>query len=175
MRLFFFLLCTCALFSESAMAANNEKIVYGFIEKATLLDKDLVLSAKLDTGAKSASLNATHISPIKIGDKPYLRFIVPTKEGDVTFECEYVGEVNIKVRAGERQASQLLNKFIQRPVVLMKIRLANNIQEIRVNLTNRKRFIYPLLLGRQAIKAFNGLVDPSRKYVINTETDNAKK
>lgn len=82
----------------------------------------------------------------------------------MAFKCEYVGEVRIKVRAGEAQATSLLRKSIQRPVVLMKIRLADKERTIRVNLTNRKRFIYPLLLGREAIKAFDGLIDPSLKY-----------
>ncbi len=128
------------------------------------MKKNLTLSAKLDTGAKSASLNATNIKEIEINGKPYLSFIVPSKEGDVEFKCEYVGEVRIKVRAGEAQAASLLRKSIQRPVVLMKIRLADKERTIRVNLTNRKRFIYPLLLGREAIKAFDGLIDPSLKY-----------
>lgn len=149
--------------------ANNEKTTYGFIEKATLVDKDLTLSAKLDTGAKSASLNATHITQVEIDGKPYLSFIVPSKEGDIPFKCEYVGEVNIKLRAGERHVSTLTLKSIQRPVVLMKIKLADKERIIRVNLTNRKRFIYPLLLGRQAIIAFDGIIDPSKKYLVRTE------
>jgi len=152
--------------------ANNEKIIYGYIEKATLVNKDLTLSAKLDTGAKSASLNAIKITEIDIEGKPYLSFTVPSKEGDIQFKCEYVGEVNIKVRAGEAQANPLFKRSIQRPVVLMRIKLGEKEQIIRVNLTNRKRFIYPLLLGREAIIAFDGLIDPSLKYtskIVKTE------
>ena len=149
--------------------ANNEKIIYGYIEKATLVSKDLTLSAKLDTGAKSASLNAIHINEIEVDGKPYLSFIVPSKEGDILFKCEHVGEVNIKVRAGEAQVNPLLRKSIKRPVVLMRIKLGKKEQVIRVNLTNRKRFIYPLLLGREAIIAFNGLIDPSLKYTFKAE------
>jgi hypothetical protein len=155
--------------SAGHVMANNEKIIYGYIEKATLVENDLTLSAKLDTGAKSASLNATHITPITVDGKSYLSFIVPTKEGDVHFKCEYVGSVNIKVRVGEGPASPLLRKSIQRPVVLMRIKLGQKEQVIRVNLTNRKRFIYPLLLGREAIIAFDGLVDPSLKYTKKLE------
>ena len=149
--------------------ANNEKIIYGYIEKATLIDKDLTLSAKLDTGAKSASLNATNIKEINLDGKPYLSFTVPSKEGDVPFKCEYLGDVNIKVRAGEAKIDPLLKKSIQRPVVLMRIRLAGKERQIRVNLTNRKRFIYPLLLGREAIIAFDGFIDPSLKYTFKIE------
>ena len=163
MRFFVFFFLSGSLLAGYAMA-NNEKIIYGYIEKATLVSNDLTLSAKLDTGAKSASLNATHITEIEVDGKPYLNFIVPSKEGDIQFKCEYVGEVNIKIRSGETQANPLLRKSIQRPVVLMRIKLGEKEQVIRVNLTNRKRFIYPLLLGREAIIAFDGLVDPSLKY-----------
>jgi hypothetical protein len=144
--------------------ASNEKTVFGFIEKVTLVDKNLTLSAKLDTGAKSASLNATQIKEISINGKPYLSFIVPSKAGDIAFQCEYVGDVNIKMRAQEAPLHPLLRKSIQRPVVMMRINLAGNERMIRVNLTNRKRFIYPLLLGREAIIAFDGVVDPRIKY-----------
>lgn len=163
-------LLACCFLSWSLLAgcamANHEKITFGFIEKATLIDNDLTLSAKLDTGAKSASLNATHISEIEVNGKPYLSFVVPSKEGDIQFKCEYVGKVNIKVRVGETQANPLLKHSINRPVVMMRIKLAGQERLIRVNLTNRKRFIYPLLLGREAILAFNGVIDPSLKYTL---------
>lgn len=147
--------------------ANFEKTTYGYIEKATLVDKDLTLSAKLDTGAKSASLNATKINEINQNGKPYLSFIVPSKEGDIAFTCEYVGKVNIKMRAGETQMTSLLRRTIKRPVVLMRIQLDDKERMIRVNLTNRKRFIYPLLLGREAIIAFDGVIDPNLKYTVS--------
>jgi hypothetical protein len=151
-------------FSIGPVMANSNTVTYGYIEKATLVDHDLTISAKLDTGAKSASLNATHIKEITKNGKPYLSFIVPSRQGDKFFECEYIGKVNIKNRAGEQHAYKLLRQSIRRPVVLMKVQLGNKIRTIRVNLTNRKHFIYPMLLGREAILAFDGVVDPNKKY-----------
>lgn len=152
------------------MASQEHKnFMYGYIEKAILVDKNLTISAKLDTGAKSASLNATHIKEVEVNGKPYLDFIVPSKEGDIPFRCEYVGKVSIKVRPGEPNIDQLLKKSIRRPVVLMNIQLGDKVRTIRVNLTNRKRFIYPLLLGREAIIAFEGMVDPTMKYTYKAE------
>lgn len=157
-----------SLLAGNAMA-NHEKTTYGYIEKATLTDNDLTLSAKLDTGAKSASLNAGKINEITKDGKPYLSFIVPSKQGDISFQCEYIGKVYIKVRSGEAQLDSLLQRTIKRPVVLMRIRLDNKERMIRVNLTNRKRFIYPLLLGREAIIAFDGIIDPNLKYTIKKD------
>jgi len=148
--------------------ASNDKIILGYIEKVTLLPQDLTLSAKLDTGAKTASLNAIKITQIDVHGVPYLRFIVPSKAGDITFQCEYIGKVSIKVRAGEIKTTNLFRKVISRPVVLMRMQLAGQERLIRVNLTNRKRFIYPLLLGRDAIIAFHGVIDPARRYIISS-------
>lgn len=171
-------LCTLLFISWSLLAGNamasHEKIIYGYIEKATLTAQDLTLSAKLDTGAKSASLNATHITEIEVDGKPYLSFTVPSKEGDVNFKCEYVGKVKIKVRSGEARANPLLQESIKRPVVLMRIKLGEQDETIRVNLTNRKRFIYPLLLGREAIIAFNGVIDPSLRYTLKSSITSKK-
>ncbi len=168
MRLFTLFFLFWSLLAGQAMA-NDSKVIYGYIEKATLVQQDLTLSAKLDTGAKSASLNAVKISEIRVNGKPYLSFIVPSKEGDIAFQCEYVGKVQIKVRTGEGQVNSLMRRTIKRPVVLMPIRLNNTERMIRVNLTNRKRFIYPLLLGREAIIAFNGVIDPAKKYTLSAQ------
>ncbi|WP_133131196.1 ATP-dependent zinc protease [Legionella yabuuchiae] len=167
MRLLFFFLFNLLTFG-SAMA-DNDKIVYGYVEKAVLVDQNLLISTKLDTGAKSASLNAINIREITQDDKTYLNFIVPTKEGDLEFTAEYVGNVKIKVRTGEKQANPLLRSTHKRPLVLMKIRLGEKERLIRVNLANRKNFIYPLLLGREAIVAFDGIVDPSKTYTVKTK------
>lgn len=153
-----------SILAGCSMAADEKKI-YGYVEKATLIDKNMTLSAKLDTGAKSASLSAIDIHEVEKNGKPYLRFKVPGKEGDVEFTCEYLGKVRIKVRAGENLAAEP----IKRPIVLINVKIGEKIRAIPVNLTNRKRFNYPLLLGRDAIIAFNGLVDPSHAFMMRTE------
>ena len=164
-------LCLLVVFFSELSMADNQKVVYGYIEKVILIDKQLPISAKLDTGAKSASLNARAIREVSIDGKPYLRFIVPSKNGDKEFTCEYIGEVNIKIRAGESHIAPISKTAIRRPMVRMKIQLGNQIREIRINLTNRKRFNYPLLLGREALINFNGVVDPARKFTLKNRLE----
>lgn len=163
------LMLTCTMLPGYAMTAEK-KIIYGYVEKATLVEKQLTLSAKLDTGAKSASLSAINIQEITKNGVNYLQFTVPSKQGDVSFLSEYVGRVRIKVRAGEHALGK--SEPIKRPVVLIRMRIGELERTIRVNLTNRKRFIYPLLLGRDAINAFNGIIDPSTAFTLkNTKVD----
>lgn len=149
--------------------AAEKKIIYGYVEKANLIDKGLIVSAKLDTGAKSASLSAIHIQEIELNGKNYLKYIVPSKQGDVELISEYIGKVRIKVRSGENSTSKM--EPLKRPVVLVRIQLGDMVRTIPVNLTNRKRFIYPLLLGRDAINAFSGLVDPGTAFTLKPRQD----
>ena len=161
-----YLLVFALLLSSGLTVANPDKTIYGYVEKVTLLDKNLMLRAKLDTGAKSASLNAVDISEIEVKGIPFLQFSVPTKEGLVVFQSEYIGRVKIKPRVGEPHHESQKHVPIRRPVVLMNIKLGDKVRAVLVNLTNRKRFNYPLLLGRDAINDFNGVIDPSQAFTI---------
>lgn len=143
--------------------AGAGKTVYGYVEKVMLVDKQLIVSAKLDTGAKTASLSAVNIREVKEKGKTYLAFIVPTKTGDVPFKAEYFGKVFIKPRVGEHHPKY---KSIYRPLVVVRLKLGDVERNIIVNLTNRKRFNYPLLLGRDALIAFNAVVDPSVAFLL---------
>lgn len=164
LRIIFFIL---GCFFINYTMASEEKIVYGYVEKATLVDKNLTVSAKMDTGAKSSSLSAINIEGIEQDGKQYLKFTVPSKAGNVEFVAPYLGKVKIKARVGENNS---IPEPISRPVVLIKIRVGAEEHEIVVNLTNRKRFNYPLLLGRDAIIAFSGLVDPGAVFKIKNNT-----
>lgn len=166
-RVFVFLLLSCLWTITMSGPLKN---IYGYVEHVVLIEKDLKLPAKLDTGAKSASLNAVDIKEVKEGEQLYLTFIVPSKAGDIKFKAPYIGDVKIKLRDAEKlNPGPLVKNYHPRPVVLMKVRLGEIERTIKVNLTNRKRFIYPLLLGRDAINAFNGVVDPTQKYVLESD------
>lgn len=174
MRLIWTLSIFTSLWAGPLMAKNEVHHTYGYVEKATLVDKNLTLSAKLDTGAKSASLNATNITEFNVGGKPYLRFTVPSKKDnkEYIFESPYVGKVKIKVRENEASPGVHAHAPIKRPVVILNVQLGDEVRAIRVNLTNRKRFIYPLLLGRDAIIAFNGAVDPALTFTVKSKSQN---
>ncbi|MBA3536329.1 MAG: ATP-dependent zinc protease [Tatlockia sp.] len=167
MNLRCFSLIVLLSFSGFSMAGGDTKIIYGYVEKTTLVEKGMVLSAKLDTGAKSASLSAANIREIVQNGKTYLNFTVLGKHEEIEFTSEYLGRVRIKVRDGENSQNKIAP--IKRPIVLMTLQIGDKIRKIPVNLTNRRRFNYPLLLGRDAIIAFDGLVDPSHAFLNKPE------
>lgn len=147
------------------------KNTYGYVEKVELVGKNMLLSAKLDTGAKSASLSAIRITSVERDGKPYLDFVIPSKLGDIAMSAPFVGKVKIKVRAGEKKTAgpAPTHSPITRPVVLIALRLGDKVREIPMNLTNRKRFNYPVLLGRDAIKTFDGVVDPALVFTLSKD------
>lgn len=149
--------------------AQGETQVYGYVEKVTVAEKNLTVSAKLDSGAKSASLHAVDITEIDQKGVPYLRFKVPTKEGVTVIDAPYVGKVKIKVRHSEANPALLKALPMKRPVVLLKLKLGDKERLVRVNLTNRKRFLYPLLLGRDAIIEFNGAINPALTFTTKSK------
>lgn len=142
------------------------KQIYGYIERVHLVDSPstLSLAAKMDTGAKSASIYATNIKKIKVNGKRYLRFHVPVNDKEILFEQPLLGYARIKTRAGEQHVGLVANAY-RRPVVKMAVKLGNETREIRVNLADRGNFNYSLLMGREAIIKFNGVIDPSKKYL----------
>ena len=151
-----FVLCCVVNIANAA-----QKIIYGHVEQITIMPDNFILPAKLDTGAKSSSINAQDIKIFKKDGVEWVSFSTELRKGRKhKFEEKLLDYVKIKVRAGEQESDDTPSA-IKRPVVQMKIKLANKEQLIEVNLADRSRFIYPFLLGRDAIIKFNGIVDPS--------------
>lgn len=147
----------------------KEKHVYGYVEKVYIPELKESVKAKLDTGAKSSSLSAVNIQETEEGETTYLTFTVPLKSGAITLKKPLVGKVKIKTRAGEYNKGKTKPKPLRRPIVKMTIQLGSQSREIEVNLTNRKRFNYPLLLGREALIEFGCIVDPAQAFLAETK------
>jgi hypothetical protein len=153
-------MCMFTLLANLASAYSAEKLELGWVEKAHLLPENLVLDAVLDTGANSTSIDATNISRFERDGRPWIRFSVSDRKGiTATFERPVVRAVRIK--KSDIDATT-------RPVVMLAICLAGRFREEAVNLTNRSKLRYPLLIGRAAM-AGRFLVNPSRKFTSSPD------
>ncbi|KPX29710.1 putative ATP-dependent zinc protease [Pseudomonas coronafaciens pv. coronafaciens] len=158
---FFTLLCLLSL-PGLTLAAN--KTVYGLNEYARLTDIDVEVAAKLDTGAKTASLSARDIKHFKRNGESWVRFYVATDRKHVhPVERPLARVSKIKRRADDLDPDDD-NRFSSRPVITLDICMGEVLRTIEVNLTDRSAFQYPLLIGSEALKRFDALVDPSLKY-----------
>ncbi len=134
----------------------QDRMVVGWVEKVMICPGNLVLHAKLDTGARHSSLNAQNMKLFKRQGKAWVRFDVVNRSGQrETFEKPVVRTAKIKdhIRPADR-----------RPVIQLGICLGDYYKEIEVNLTDRSEFKYQLLIGR-SFMAEHFWVDPSTKYM----------
>lgn len=145
------LACTVA---GTALAADAKKTTVGIVETVRLAPGDLTLEAKIDTGADGTSLSARDVENFSRDGKPWVRFVVPVGDTRHALELPLVRSVKIKRRNDAPS--------VTRPVVRLKICLGNASVDADVNLTDRSKFRYPMLIGVNVL-AGRAVVDPQHK------------
>lgn len=163
------ILFTSAIISFPLISMAN-KSVYGYLEPVTLAAKQVTLTAKLDTGAETASLSARNIQLYEKEGQEYVKFIVahPELEQAHHYNLPLARHARIKKRANDRIDKSSHNT---RPVVEMKIHFDDKQHEIMVNLIDRSHFSTPMLLGRKALEKMGALVDSTQENTLLEETD----
>lgn len=161
----------------------DDKVSYGLHEKVKVMDLGgMIVRAKLDTGARIASLSAVDIQLFTKDKQDWVRF-TPFINGKKLEPMERPIKklAKIKRRVGDCPTDEDeddknpkmddvknndINKpeYAYRPEIQMQICLGNSLQTIDVNLTDRSTFAFPLLIGAKALTAFNAVVDPSLEY-----------
>lgn len=157
---------------QEQMSTENGELLLDHVEATPMPDKIVVgrnewlwidllnrnLKARIDTGALSSSLNAIDIQPFERDGENWLRFRVPDEEhpegGDV-YEAPLVRNVRI------RQASA--DELDRRPVVRLRVRMGDHVDDAEFNLSNRENMLYPVLLGRNFLRDIM-VVDVAQKF-----------
>ncbi|WP_137885568.1 ATP-dependent zinc protease [Pseudomonas sp. 2FE] len=146
------------------MSLAADKTIYGLNEYAQLPDINQQVAAKLDTGAKTASLSARDIKRFKRDGETWVRFYLAIDDAHAhPIERPLARISKIKRRAGDYDPDEE-KTYTARPVIELDICMGKALRSIEVNLTDRSSFQYPLLIGSEALKRFDALVDPSLKY-----------
>lgn len=156
MSRYILMLMGCILVFVTPASYAGEKTVVGFAEKVRIYPGNLEVRARIDTGAKLASLHCNCITPIKRKGEDWVSFTVSNTEGKVIrLERKVHRVVSIKRHFGKSQ---------DRFVIMLDVCLANVHKETEVSLIDRKGLTYPMLIGRQFMgKDF--LVDTEGKYL----------
>ncbi len=151
----FLFLAAVLTVGQVAATSLETKRVMGWRERVRLVPENLVVEAKLDTGADCSSLDVPEFTSFVRDGKQWVRFSVTNHEGTRrTFEREVVRVGKIKRHVGSRQ---------ERPVVMMGLCVGAYCGETEVNLVDRSRFKCQLLVGR-GFMAGSILVDPSVEH-----------
>lgn len=128
----------------------------GHIEKVQVAG--MTFSAKLDTGADVSSISAENIRVYKENGQQMVSFLYQDKQGNKKqFSLPVVDMMKVKAKKGEQSAP--------RPVVEMTVKLGSLEETIRVNLQNRSRFDYSMILGQNFLK-YGVLVGSDQNYQL---------
>lgn len=131
----------------------------GWVEKIKITNLDSEVSAKLDSGATTSSINAEIISQpdeeTESGGTIKFKFI-DTDGKEVLYERPVERWVKIKKKEGGT---------IRRPVVKMVFCIAGKVIEEEVNLADRDEFNYSILVGRNMLVKGKLIIDSSQKFL----------
>lgn len=143
---------------HSAGRKRERPTVMGWVEKITLSDSSHTIKAKLDSGAKTSSVDAEIIKTFtRDGKKIALYRVMLDDNVTETYESRLIRWVRIKDKKGG---------YIRRPVVRMHFCIGKKTLKGEVSLAERGHFIYPVLIGRNMLEKGNILVDTSRTFII---------
>ena len=138
-----------------------KKTTLGWREKIELLEFDnSLIKAKIDTGARTSSLHATHISEKEENGEKYVAFrlktIIDNKSKFKFFKSKLKEWRIIRNSGGDEE---------YRPVIKTIIRIGKIKMNIETTLTQRSRMSYDMLIGRTALRK-RFLVDSGKSYTI---------
>lgn len=148
----------------AASAKPSVRPIYGLHEQVYISPLNVVLPAKVDTGADSSSLSATNIKWFKRGGESWVRFDLAV-DGMELNDIELPRSHNVRIR---RRASDYDPEeeayYARRPVVELTLCIAQKAVTVDVNLADRRGFRQPLLIGASALREMRALVDSDIEF-----------
>lgn len=146
---------TLAIFALPLSAMDKQ--IVGWVERVRLQPGNVLLEAKLDSGAEYSSLDATNITEFTRQGEKWVRFNLNNHNGKVVpMESKLIRYAPIKRHYGKSQ---------RRPVIKLQVCIGNFSAETQVNLVDRTGFIYPMLIGRKFMEG-HLIIDPALKHTV---------
>jgi len=147
-----------ALLLAAAFGAHDtgaaEVGVIGWVEPVQVGEK-VTVNAKIDTGADSPSLDAQDMKITRRGRKEWVSFWTKGPGGQrVDFDREIYRYVDIERAGGQNE---------KRPAVLLDLCLDDVKREVVVNLVDRSKLEFPMIIGRSFLQN-KFIVDPTHTY-----------
>lgn len=137
---------------KEVTSSSSTKKIIGSVELVRVVTDDIVLTSRIDTGAETTSINAIDIQLFERDGREFVHFRLSEDENSSVIDKPVLKYVKIKRHAEESQT---------RPVVKLRLVLGDFNQVVLVTLTDRSKFEFPLLIGRNFLRD-NYLVDVSK-------------
>ncbi len=151
------LLISGVILTNNTCAHDENMDIAGWIENAVLFPSGAIVHAKLDTGAKTSSINAVNPAFYSQDGKRWVRFsLTNRKQRIITIESPVVRTATIK---------RHFNGSQERPVIQLDICVGKARKTVEVNLVDRTGLNYQLLIGRNFLKN-NLLIKSGSTYLL---------
>lgn len=143
---------------ENKVASDLPLGIIGETEAIYLQDFTVPFEARIDTGAMTSSIDARDVRTFERDGRKWVSFRICAHSGGESkdYELPVARTVRIKRHGG---------KSLERISVMLTFRMGHLTLEREFTLTDRSKFEYPVLIGRNIL---NGIaaVDPSRRNVL---------
>lgn len=137
---------------------KDKRKILGGLEYIYLDPPGIVLSARIDTGAQTSSLNALDMVEFERDSKPFVKFniIDPNTGEKIELTRRVRGHTKIKKHMTESQ---------RRPIVSLRVKLGELDEHISFTLIDRSKFQQQALIGRNFLRDL-AIVDVSKEYTV---------
>ena len=116
---------------------------------------NFIIKAKIDTGARSSALDATHIEEYHKNNQKWIKFRLNQHKKILDIHTKLVKYKKIINSFGNTET---------RPVVIMKIQIGLKSWKTELTLTRRNHMSYPMLIGRSSLKD-NYVIHSHKSYL----------
>lgn len=152
---------------KNSADSADKAIILGSVEKVTIDMINKTLDARVDTGAKTSSINADDIEQFERNGAEWVRFhIASDKEKKQWIEAPVIR--NVKIRQATNEDTE------KRLVVKLWVTVGNIHENTEFTLADRSQMSHPVLLGREFIRDI-ALVDVSKEYIHTKDLKTAPK
>lgn len=145
---------------------KDNLLVVGGVERVQVEPQGVVLEARIDTGARTSSIDAQDIVPFERDGKPWVKFRLPLrddKKSSVEITTPVTGRASIK-RHGEAP--------LRRLVVSLRVVLGPIDRVSDFTLADRAGYDFPVLIGRSYLQGL-ALVDVDREKTLTPRPGNS--
>lgn len=135
----------------------GERYVFGWVEWVCVLPQGLQIKAKLDSGARTSSMNALDLTEFERDGDDWVRFNIEHPKTGELVEIERPVSRWLRIVQHEDDPRR-------RPVVKMEVKLGQIHQEVEFSLADRSNFVYQILIGRNYLRGL-GLIDSDATFL----------
>ena len=141
---------------QPTVMADEQRLLLGELERVWLAPPGVEVTARMDTGADSSSVNAQNLTPFERDGEDWVRFEWVVNDETHTVERPIERYVRVVQQADPEGT--------RRPVVSLRLRIGTTDDEYEFTLADRSHLEYQMILGRNFLTNV-AVVDVGRRYV----------